>query len=87
MPGAAARRLENLASFLADSVAAWAMRDDTRPQPEMRRAANDAVDTIDAMTRELYAVRCQLLGEMRVSDDAAMARSAALLARRQDGAR
>jgi hypothetical protein len=79
-------RLENLVAVLADSLALWATRDDTKPQPEVRRAANTAGDAIDAMMHELYLARQRLGGEMRDSDDAAMARAAALLASRRGGA-
>jgi hypothetical protein len=58
----------------------WGTRDDTRAQPEVRRAANDAMDAIDAMVRELYAMRSRLVSEMRASDDATGRRVDALLA-------
>jgi hypothetical protein len=59
----------------------WAARDDTRPQPEVRRAANTATDAIDAMLQALHAIRARLITEIRASDDAAAARADALLAR------
>jgi hypothetical protein len=74
-------RLQNLAAVLADALAIWAGRDDSRPQPGVRQAANTAVDTMDAMMHELYIARQRLADEMRESDDAAMERSARLLAR------
>jgi hypothetical protein len=64
---------------LAAALAIWTTRDDTGPDAPARRAANDAMDAIDAMTRELYGIRSRLTGEIRVSDDAAMARSDELL--------
>lgn len=70
-------RLEALQAALA----LWDARDDTRPQPAIRRAANDAMDEIDAMLRELHELRARLVTEIRASDDAAAARADALLAR------
>jgi hypothetical protein len=66
---------------LAVSLAQWAYRDDSKAQPEVRQAANVAVESIDAALRELHRVRQRLVGEMRQSDDAAMRRSGELLAR------
>jgi hypothetical protein len=63
----------------------WATRDDTKPQPDVRRAANAAIDTIDALLRDLYLLRGRLTGEIRAADDAAGARADALLARRRAG--
>jgi hypothetical protein len=57
----------------------WEARDDSRAQPEVRRAASTAVDAIDAILRELHGIRAQLVGEVRKSDDAAAARADALL--------
>ncbi len=51
------------------SLAIWMARDDTRPQPEAREAANTAVDAIDAMLRELHAMRSRLVSEIRQADD------------------
>ena len=45
--------------------------DDSKAQPEVRRAANTAMDEIDAMLRELHALRARLISEIRASDDAA----------------
>jgi hypothetical protein len=81
-------RLENLAGVLGVALAQWATRDDSKAQPETRRAASTAVDAIDAMLRELHAARAALLAEIRRSDDAAMARVEALLDEsHRDGAR
>ena len=60
--------------------------DDSKAQPEDRRAANTAMDEIDAMLRELHALRARLVGEIRTSDDASCARADELLRRRQNGA-
>jgi hypothetical protein len=65
---------------LGVALAQWAGREDTRPEPEVRRAANTAMDAIDAMLRELYELRSRLLTEIRASDDATAARVDALLA-------
>ena len=73
-------KLEDLMGVLSIALGQWERRDETRPQPEVRRAANKAVDAIDAMLGELYALRSRLLDEMRDSDDATAARVDALLA-------
>jgi hypothetical protein len=39
---------------LGGALATWERRDDTKPQPEVRRAANMAMDEIDAMLRALH---------------------------------
>jgi hypothetical protein len=80
---AAARRLAADAGMLAAVLTAWQARDDTRPQPEVRRAAGVAMDTIDAMLAGLHQLRAALAGEIRASDDAAAARADALLAGRK----
>jgi hypothetical protein len=69
------------ARVLAAALARWEARDDTRPQPEVRRAANEAMDAIDAMLRDLHAMRSRLVGEIRAADDVAAARADALLER------
>jgi hypothetical protein len=65
---------------LEAALALWASRDDTNAQPEVRQAANDAMDAVDAALRELLGIRGQLIGEIRASDDDA-AWAAELLAR------
>jgi len=74
--------LQEQAAVLAAALAQWATRDDSRPQAGVRRAANTAMDAIDAMLAELHALRSRLTGEMRASDDATAARVDALLAAR-----
>jgi hypothetical protein len=69
---------------LAADLATWAARDDTRPQPEVRRAGSDAIDAIDTMLGELYALRSRLVGEIRVSDELTDARAGVLLARSRE---
>ena len=73
-------RLEDPMGVLAIALAQWETRDDSKAQPEVRRAANKAMDTIDAMLRDLYAMRSRLVGEIRLSDDAHAARVDAMLA-------
>ena len=46
----------------------------------MRRAANTAMDTIDAMLCELHQVRAQLVSEIRASDDETIRQADAILA-------
>jgi hypothetical protein len=68
------------------ALALWATRDDTKAQPGVRQAANDAVDAIDGALRELHGLRSQLVSEVRVADDATMARTEELLQRlREEG--
>ncbi len=73
-------RLEAPAAVLGYALTQWEGRDDTKAQPEVRRAANTAMDTIDAMMHELYVMRSRLIGEIRSSDDESMRRTEALLA-------
>ena len=72
--------VEDLAVWLA----IWETRDDARPQPEVRRHANDAMDAIDAMLRELHGLRSQLVTEIRAADDTAAARVDELLRRTRE---
>lgn len=72
-------RLYDPLGVLAIKLGQWEDRDDGKPQPEIRRAANDAMDEIDLMLRELHAMRARLIAEIRQSDDAAMARTGELL--------
>jgi hypothetical protein len=66
---------------LETALALWAARDDTKAQPGVRQAANDAVDAVDAALRELHGLRSRLIPEIRSADDAAMARTEELLRR------
>jgi hypothetical protein len=82
-------RLENLAGVLSAALAQWAMRDDTKSEGQavIRDAADTAMKTIDAMLRDLHTARVVLAAEIRRSDDAAMARTEALLDKlHRDGA-
>jgi hypothetical protein len=78
--GDATGRLGEHNGVLGVALAQWAARDDSRAQPAIRRAASTAMDAIDAMLGELYALRGRLVGEIRSSDAAAAARADALLA-------
>lgn len=73
-------RLEDPVGVLSVALGQWETRDDTKAQPEVRRAANTAMDVIDGMLRELHQMRSRLTGEIRVSDDATAARVDAMLA-------
>ncbi len=55
-------------------------RDDTKADPGARRAANTAMDEVDAVLRELNALRSRLVSEIHASDDARAARVDAMLA-------
>ena len=55
---------------IGTSLAVWSGR--REPDARARRAANDAMDALDEMSRELYPLRTALIDEMRASDDAAM---------------
>lgn len=77
-------RIHVLAEKFAVSLATWATRDDSKAQPAVRVAANDAMDAIDALLRELHGVRSKLLGEIRDHDDIAAVRVDAMLADRRE---
>ena len=79
-----AGRLGNLAGVLGDALAQWATRDDTKPQPEVRQAANTAMSAIDEMIAGLHDTRHLLITEIRRSDDAAAARAGELLRRSRE---
>ncbi len=66
---------------LAHALTLWAVRDDSRPQAEVRRAANTAMDALDAILREAHELRARLVSEIRASDDATDRRADELLAR------
>jgi hypothetical protein len=72
---------------LGVALAQWAARDETRPEPEVRRAANIAMDAIDSAIGELYELRARLVTEIRAADDATAARVDAMLARCKEGPR
>jgi len=73
--------LQSHVDRLTDALCVWDGRDDTKPQSGVRAAANVAVDSIDALLRELHAMRQDLITDIRRSDDAHDARVDALLNR------
>ena len=77
-------RLEGPSIILGAALGLWETRDDSKAQPQVRQAANRAMDTIDAMLRDLHAMRSRLVSEIRVSDDATAARVDATLARMRE---
>jgi hypothetical protein len=80
-------RLDVHLGRLDAALVTWGTRDDSKAQPEVTRAGNAAIDAIDAMLAELHRARSQLVTEYREAEDAAIARTDALLARlRKDGA-
>lgn len=50
-------RIESPAVVLGAALDLWQVRDDAKPQPEVRKAANKAMDAIDAMLASLHAMR------------------------------
>jgi hypothetical protein len=75
-------KLDTPAALLAVALAQWEGRDDTKAEPEVREAANTAMEAIDAMLRDLHLMRARLITEIRASDDAAEVRARELLDRR-----
>ena len=71
---------------LGIALAQWAVRDDSKPQPEIRQAANTACAAVDDMLATLHRLRGQLVTEVRQSDDASAARADALLAKYREQA-
>jgi hypothetical protein len=54
----------------------WADRGTARDKAAARRAGSTAVDAIDGLLRDLYALRGRLAREIREADDAARRRVA-----------
>ena len=79
--GDATGRLDEHNGALGVALAQWLAREDTKAEPDARRAANTAMDEIDAMLRELHELRSRLVGEIRASDDLSAVRVDALLER------
>ena len=79
-------KLEDPMGVLSVALGQWERRDDSKAQPEVRRASNTAMDALDTMLGELHAMRSRLVGEIRDADDATAARVDALLAGRQAAA-
>jgi hypothetical protein len=72
--------LRNHVDELGTWLGIWVNR--AEPDAYARRCANDAVDAIDAMLRNLYLVRGRLTGEVRAADDVSTARAADALNQR-----
>lgn len=72
-------QLRELAGELCEALAVWATRTDLGSRAAVRRAASEAVGVIDVMLATLHAVRRELIGEIRVYDDATAVRIEALL--------
>jgi hypothetical protein len=70
---------------LGAALATWHARDDAGPCPEARRAANVAMDAVDAALAALHALRRSLVSEIRASDDAGAVRVDELLAKGRAG--
>ena len=66
---------------LAVALAEWAARSEDKPDADARRAANRAMDALDAALALLYELRSRLITEIRESDDQAAVRVDELLAR------
>jgi hypothetical protein len=69
-----------------DDLGVWLAIWEARREPDAhaRRCANEAADAIDAMLWDLHQIRARLVGEIRASDDASMARADELLRRGGD---
>ena len=72
--------IRNRVDDLGVWLAVWENR--AEPDARARRAANDAVDAIDAALRDLHTIRQELISEIRQADDASAERADALLARK-----
>ena len=71
--------LQSGLNTLAGALRRWEDRDDTQPQPEVREAANLAMNTIGVMQRKLALMGDRLAAEIRARDEAAAARARELL--------
>lgn len=67
-------------AVLSDALNLWSTRDDSRPQPEVRQAANTAIDAITEALQTLHRLRGELVTQIRQYDDASDARVDAKLA-------
>ena len=87
--------LEELAGLITFRVGAWHdFGYETPPTPECKpvpplgersaqaiKAGHEAIEAIDELTRQLYALREQLVSELRQNDDLTAERVDAMLAR------
>lgn len=90
------REIGDLATPLNDELgllnvhlAVWMARDDSKAEPEVTRAGNGVIDSIDAMLRQLHQLRTRMVTEHREHQDIADARVDEMLrrARQWDRAR
>jgi hypothetical protein len=72
--------LQETVTELLTALEVWAGRDDSQAQPAVRVAGGRAVDLIDGLSRNLYALRQELVTQIHRSDNAAMDRAGRLLA-------
>ncbi len=68
--------LRDRTSVLGVALVQWADRGTARDKAAARRAGSTAVDAIDGLLRDLYALRGRLAREIREADDAARRRVA-----------
>ena len=68
--------LRDRTSVLGVALMQWADRDAAGDKAAARRAGNTAVDTIDALLRDLFVLRGRLVREIRHAGDAARPRVA-----------
>jgi hypothetical protein len=73
-------RLEDCAGVLGVALGYWSTRDTARDKAAAREAGTTAMAAIDTMLTELHQARAALVAEIRADDDAAMERTAAMLA-------
>jgi hypothetical protein len=73
-------RLEDQNGTLGVALAQWAARDGNEADASVTRAGNIAIDSIDAMLRELGVLRNRLLDEKHDRTTIIDARAGALLA-------
>ncbi len=68
--------LRDRTSVLGVALTQWADRGTAQDKAAARRAGSTAVDAIDALLRDLFALRGRLVREIRQADDAARPRVA-----------
>jgi hypothetical protein len=72
-------RLAEQLGILGVALSKWAGRDDHQAEPEIRRAADTAMDAITGIARVLADLRSQLIEQIAASDEAAAARTRELV--------
>ena len=73
--------LDDELGLLNVSLAVWMARDDSKADASVTRAGNQAIDSIDAMLRQLDQLRARMVAERLADQDIAAARADELLAR------